>query len=274
MRFIFLVVFSLILNAASYVYEDNEKYILFNDDVMLSNTEKQNFHKTGLVDRAFSSVYKEQTQEHLDLIKELKPHAKKLKNEFKVLNKYYYYCFDTDFKGCEESYKYYDEKAYFDEEGLKEAKERDYYIENVVYINYLKDDLITYCYEHSDYLGGAHAQFGYGCESEFDGKVLGTDVFKDTNSVNKFTRLVANELLKAHNDGKISIFKDTLEDVKANKSFLHSLPVFYQDGIMISFSPYEITPWSDGMIIVFIHKDDLKGLLKDEYFKYFKKEQE
>ena len=140
MKIIILIICSLVLNATSYIFEDDEKYVLFNDDAILSITKKQSFDKTELVYRATSDIYKEQSQENLNLIKELKSHAKKLKNEFKVLNKYYYYCFDTDFKGCEESYKYYDEKAYFDEEGLKEAKEREYYIENVVYINYLKDD--------------------------------------------------------------------------------------------------------------------------------------
>lgn len=271
MKFIILIICSLVLNAASYIFEDDEKYVLFNDDVLLSITYKESFDKTGLVYRAASDIYKEQSQEQFDLIKKIKPHAKKLKNEFKVLNKYYYYCFDTDFKGCEESYKYYDEKAYFDEEGLKEAKEREYYIENVVYINYLKDDLITYCYRHGEYVGGAHANVGYGCESEIDGKKLDYDIFIDNDA---FSQLVGDQLLKAHNEERISIFKNMLQGIKDNKEVLASYPAFYSNGIIVSYSPYVITPWSDGVIIVFIHKDDLKGILKDEYFKYFKKEKE
>lgn len=136
-----------------------------------------------------------------------------------------------------------------------------WYCINSTALMYHNGDLSSFCGVYSEYLGGAHPNTTIECKNYIQNQKLElADFIQDMQA---FEDIVMKKLQKATKDDILP------NDYDGSHSITNSI-YFDKNGIVLVYSPYEIAPYSFGSFSLFIDKDELKGVLKEEFFNYFK----
>lgn len=248
--------------AKSYIYNDenNEVFIFFNDNAIFSISKtppKQeyisqfDFPKTRLSTDDYNNMAADKT-----IIKILKANAKITDidiNEYQNGADYANFILPYSNKDCAE---------------LNEARSKatdgentdSWYCSNSVALMYHKDDLSSFCDLYQEYSGGAHPNYTISCKNYILEHKLELADF--IINIDEFKNLVVKKLQKAITDNILS--SDYIQDFTYTDSVY-----FTKNGLVLVYSPYEIAPYSSGAFSVFLQKDELKDILKEDFFKYF-----
>lgn len=139
-----------------------------------------------------------------------------------------------------------------------EESDRKYYEGSLVNYEGQKYNLVTFSLFNNSYTGGAHNNFN-----------LVYDVF-DIKTQKKLTladvlKPVAKDkvlaLLKKHNSTELEEYKTDLNTLTLTENFY-----FGDYGLVFVYSPYEIAPWVFGSPELTVPYDELRDLLKSEYY--------
>lgn len=261
-KIIFSFVACVIGYAKSYVYNDGKVNIFFDDKAIYSISKVDSNSSNNVFKFEFPEI-KDGIKREYDLVNNnsilnlLKQNAHKLPftvSEFQENINYANYLNNEVIK--------YDtvDMADVDEDRLN-----SYYRITSQALMYHKEELASFCSFHQEYLGGAHPNYFIKCRNYKNNNILKIDDFiKDKN---KFAKLVEQELKKAIKNKKINIF-DNIDIFDKQTLFMDNI-YFSDNGINVLYQPYEIAPYSEGSICIFISKNNLIDVLKDEFFKFF-----
>lgn len=137
-------------------------------------------------------------------------------------------------------------------------------------LEYLDEYLVTYNHISYEYLGGAHGSGGaYGTSFlQSDGTIFTKDCFTSYEPLHEFFIQGLKRYFKVENNSELM---ECLLNVKA----LGALPApamhpwVVEEGVMFSYTPYEIAPYSAGSPHFVIPVDDLKPFLSERGKRFF-----
>lgn len=123
---------------------------------------------------------------------------------------------------------------------------------------------------HVTYEGAAHATANYRSVSYdlITGDVLSLQqILEETVNAEKICQLVVNSLNEQMDTNSLyEDFEITVEE-RFGKNFRNDADWFFsEEGLCFFFSPYEIGPYSSGVVVAQIPYSSLAGIIKDAYF--------
>lgn len=140
--------------------------------------------------------------------------------------------------------------AKWDSENKKDSK--DYYHKTTVKTMYNDNGKISIVHIDSSYTGGVHGLYfstTYNYDLNTGKRIKLGDVVNTEDKVYNLFIAVSNDLLAKSKKGR-AIFEENIYDIPldANSKFY-----FYKNGIVIRFDPYDVAPFSDGFVDVFVN---------------------
>ncbi len=144
---------------------------------------------------------------------------------------------------------------------VPEPKEKtDLYSRSILTVASITPELVVFRHDWSWYLGGAHGMYGtqYVNYSISKAKIIRlTDLFKPGYEE------TLRKLLAANVPSYINLYSSPLE-VEIPRNFLIG-----ESSITFYYAPYEIAPYSEGIVAVQIYRDDLENILRPDTESYF-----
>lgn len=139
-----------------------------------------------------------------------------------------------------------------------EAKKdnKDYYHKTTVRTMYNDEGKLSIVHIDSSYTGGVHGLYystTYNFNLNTGSRIKLGDVVNTEDKVYNLFIAVSNDLLAKSQKGR-AIFEENIYDIPLNVS---SNFYFYKNGIVIRFDPYEVGPFSEGFVDVFVNNQTL-----------------
>lgn len=140
--------------------------------------------------------------------------------------------------------------AKWDSENKKDSK--NYYHKTTVKTMYNDKGKISIVHTDSSYTGGAHGLYfstTYNYDLNTGNRIKLGDVVNTEDKIYNLFAAVSDDLLAKSKKGR-AIFEENIYDIPLNVS---SNFYFYKNGIVIRFDPYEVAPFSEGFVDVFVN---------------------
>ncbi len=169
----------------------------------------------------------------------------------------------------------YTENLEFAKEASAAGFPAEYYISREIEMERADDRVVSFWNDESSYMGGAHGGY-YKSGKNFDARTGAalklSDVVTDANAVYQF---VKNDLEESYTQEELfEDYEKTLEEMfappaEAGEGNVNALEwVLGQEGLIFTFNPYVLGPWSGGSQVITIPFKGNEGLFQEEYLAF------
>lgn len=144
------------------------------------------------------------------------------------------------------------------------ADNKSYYYKSIVETKYNNDGKLSVVYTDTLYSGGVHANYGtitYNFDLKTGDRIKLKSIVNNEKKTLNLVEAISSNLKSKYYSGE-SIFEESINDfpLDSNSNFY-----FYNKGIVIRFDPYEVGPFSEGVIDVFVNYATLDKANKYAY---------